>query len=252
MAGVPGVGREGVKIRQADSSSFGTGRTFVQPVALPPEATALLVIDMQYHDASADQGFNLALDRLEPGCMDYFNERVENIVIPAIARLLAFCRGCGIRVVYLTLGSRYRDLRDVPDRLRRWVRQVEAESGIPDLYWAESPAFAIRSEIEPLPDETIVNKTTLGAFNSSTIEMVLRQLGVASLIVTGVSTNCCVETTARDAADRGFACVIVDEATADYDPGSHEAALRAFHFNFGRVARTVDEVIRAVQARAEL
>jgi nicotinamidase-related amidase len=97
-----------------------------------------------------------------------------------------------------------------------------------------------------------VNKTTLGAFNSSSIEMVLRQLGVASLIVTGVSTNCCVETTARDAADRGFACVIVDEATADYDPGSHEATLRAFHFNFGRVARTVDEVIRAVQARAEL
>ena len=140
----------------------------------------------------------------------------------------------------------------MPERLRRWVRQVEAESGVPDLYWAENPAFAIRSELQPRPEETIVNKTTLGAFTSSNLDMVLRQLGVTSLIFTGVSTNCCVETTARDAADRGFACVLVDEAAADYDADSHEAALRAFHFNFGRVARTVDEVVHAVQARLEL
>jgi biuret amidohydrolase len=120
------------------------------------------------------------------------------------------------------------------------------------LYWAENPAFAIRREIEPLPGETVVNKTTLSAFTSSNLELVLRQLGVTSLIFTGVSTNCCVETTARDAADRGFACVIVDEAAADYDADSHEAALRAFHFNFGRVARTAAEVMDAVQARREL
>jgi biuret amidohydrolase len=239
-------------MREADGGSFGTGRTWVPPVPLRPASTALLVVDMQYHDASADQGFNLALDKLDPGCMDYFNGRVETTVIPAIARLLAFCRGCGIQVVYLTLGSRYRDLRDVPDRLRHWVRQVETESGIPDLYWAENPAFAIRREIEPLPAETVVNKTTLSAFTSSNLELVLRQLGVTSLIFTGVSTNCCVETTARDAADRGFACVIVDEAAADYDADSHEAALRAFHFNFGRVARTAAEVMDAVQARREL
>jgi nicotinamidase-related amidase len=239
-------------MREADGGSFGTGRTWVPPVPLRPASTALLVVDMQYHDASADQGFNLALDKLDPGCMAYFNGRVETTVIPAIARLLAFCRGCGIQVVYLTLGSRYRDLRDVPDRLRHWVRQVETESGIPDLYWAENPAFAIRREIEPLPAETVVNKTTLSAFTSSNLELVLRQLGVTSLIFTGVSTNCCVETTARDAADRGFACVIVDEAAADYDADSHEAALRAFHFNFGRVARTAAEVMDAVQARREL
>jgi nicotinamidase-related amidase len=239
-------------MRQADDGSFGSGRTWVPPVPLRPASTALIVVDMQYHDASADQGFNLALDQLDPGCMDYFNARVETTVIPAIVRLLAFCRDCGIRVVYLTLGSQYRDLRDVPDRLRRWVRQVEAESGIPDLYWAGNPAFAIRREIEPRPGETVVNKTTLSAFSSSNIEMVLRQLGVTSLIFTGVSTNCCVETTARDAADRGFACVIVDEAAADYDADSHEAALRAFHFNFGRVARTAAAVMDAVQAGREL
>lgn len=231
---------------------FGTGRTFVQPVPLRPADTALLVIDMQYHDASPDQGFNLALDKLDPGCMDYFNRRNDDLVIPAIARLLAFSRGCGMKVVYLTLGSHYRDLRDVPERLRRWIRQLEAESRVPDIFWAGSPAFAIRREIEPLPDETVVNKTTFGAFNSSNIELVLRQLGVSNLVITGISTNCCVETTARDAADRGFGCVIVDEATADYDQDAHDAALRAFHFNFGRVARTANDVIAAIDAGAEV
>lgn len=236
----------------AGNRFFGTGRTFVQPVPLRPADTALLVIDMQYHDASPDQGFNLALDKLDPGCMDYFNRRNEDLVIPTIARLLAFSRGCGVKIVYLTLGSQYRDLRDVPERLRRWIRQLEGESGVPDIFWAGSPAFAIRREIEPLPDETVLNKTTFGAFNSSSIELVLRQLGVSNLVITGISTNCCVETTARDAADRGFGCVIVDEATADYDQDAHDAALRAFHFNFGRVVRTADDVIAAIDAEAEV
>ncbi len=231
---------------------FDYGRSFVQPVPLRPERTALVVVDMQYHDASADQGFNLALDKLQPGCMDYFNRRNEELVIPTIAELLAFWRGAGMQVVYLTLGSRYRDLRDVPERLRRWIRQLERESGITDIFWAGNPAYAIRREIEPQPGETVVSKTTFGAFNSSNLELVLRELGVSSLVITGISTNCCVETTARDAADRGFACAIVDEGTADYDQEAHDAALRAFHFNFGRVMRTARDVTAAVRAGADV
>ncbi|HEY3216170.1 MAG TPA: cysteine hydrolase [Candidatus Eisenbacteria bacterium] len=231
---------------------FDYGRTFVQPIPMRPQETALLIIDMQYHDASPDHGFNLALDKLDPGCMDYFNKRNEEVVIPTIRRLLGFFRSRGLRVVYLTLGSKYRDLRDVPDRLRRWIRQLEHESGVLDIFWAGNPAFAIRKEIEPLPDETVIAKTTFGAFNSSPIEQVLRELGVRTLIITGISTNCCVETTARDAADRGFACVIVDEGTADYDEDAHDAALRAFHFNFGRVVRTAQDVSAALGAEAAI
>jgi biuret amidohydrolase len=231
---------------------FDYGRTFVQPIPMRPHETALLIVDMQYHDASPDQGFNLALDRLDPGCMDYFNKRNEQVVIPTIRTLLEFFRSRGLRVVYLTLGSKYRDLRDVPERLRQWVRQLEHESGVPDIFWAGNPAFAVRKEIEPLPDETVVAKTTFGAFNSSPIEQVLRELGVRTLVITGISTNCCVETTARDAADRGFACVIVDEGTADYDEDAHDAALRAFHFNFGRVARTAQDLVAALGAEAAI
>jgi nicotinamidase-related amidase len=236
----------------ADKRFFDYGRTFVQPVPMRRDQTALLIVDMQYHDASPDQGFNLALDKLEPGSMDYFNKRNEEMVIPTIRRLLEYFRQHGMRVIYLTLGSRYRDMRDVPERLRRWIRQLEEESGVPDIFWSGNPAFAIRREIEPLPEETVVNKMTFGAFNSSMLEQTLREMGVETLVITGISTNACVETTARDAADRGFACVIVDEGTADYDEEAHDASLRQFHFNFGRVMRTGHDVIASLEAEAEV
>jgi nicotinamidase-related amidase len=222
---------------------FDLQKTFVQPVELEPARTAVVVVDMQYSDASADQGFNVAMDRIYPGSVDYFNERNERLTVPSIRRLLAAARERGVHVVYLTIGAEHRDLRDFAPRTRRWIHEVEERSGVRDIFWCGAPWFAIREELAPVEGDTIVNKTTFGAFNGSDIDDTLRRLGIESLVITGISTNHCVETTARDAADRGYGCVVVDEATADYDDDAQDASLRAFHFNFGRVVRTVDEVI---------
>jgi nicotinamidase-related amidase len=96
----------------------------------------------------------------------------------------------------------------------------------------------------------VVHKKTFGAFNSSDLDEVLRAHGIDTLVICGISTNCCVETTARDAADRGYGVVIVDEGCADYDEAAHDASLRAFHFNFGRVVRGPEEVFAAIDTRA--
>ena len=119
--------------------------------------------------------------------------------------------------------------------------------GVPDIFWAQSPDYAIREELAPQPGDTVIQKTTFGAFNSSTIDATLRAMGKDTLIVSGISTNACVETTARDAADRGFATAIVDECTADFDPQAHDAALRGFHFNFGRVIPTARDAVAAIE-----
>lgn len=207
---------------------------------------ALLVIDMQYHDASPDHGLNLAWNRLAPGSMDYYNDRLRTITVPAIKQLLAVFRARELPVVYLVIGSPYRDLRDSPPRFRAWARNLEQQAGIEDLWWSGNPDFRILDELAPQEGETVIRKTTNGAFNSSRIDETLQWMGIDTLVVTGVVTSACVETTARDAADRGYHCALVDEATADYDEDMHAATLRAFRLNLGCVVDTAEAVKAAL------
>jgi len=229
-----------------NSDFFDMGLTFVQPVDFAHARPALVVIDMQYSDAAEGRGLCLALERIQPGCCDYFNSRNEGQTVPGIQYLVEGFRERSLPIVYLCLGSQYQDLRDMPARQRAWIRAVEAKADMPDLFWAQNPDYAIRSEFAPRPDDTVIHKTTFGAFNSSNIDLTLSSMGIDTLIVTGISTNACVETTARDAADRGYACVLVDDCTTDYDDAAQQATMRGFYFNFGRVIRTKEEVLAAI------
>jgi len=210
------------------------------------EHMALLVVDMQYHDASPDRGLGQALQRLAPEAMRYYNERLETRTVPAIRRLLDYFRAEGITVIHLVLGSDYRDLRDLPERMRAWTRNLERAVGVEDIWWSGNPDFDIRTELTPLPGESVIRKTTNGAFNGSALDDLLHRNGISTLVITGVVTSACIETTARDAADRGYACALVDDALADYDADMHRATLKAFALNFGRVVRSADELIDAV------
>jgi nicotinamidase-related amidase len=231
---------------------FDYGLTFVEPIEFDAERVAVLVIDMQYSQAAPGRSYCLALDRIQPGSCAYYEERLESKVVPGIAHLVRESRARGVSIVYLCLGSRYRDLRDMPGRQRSWIRALEERSGVSDIFWAENPDYAIREELAPQPDDTVVHKTTFGAFNSSTIDDTLRAMGKDTLIVSGISTNACVDTTARDAADRGFATAIVDECTADFDPQAHDATLRGFHFNFGSVIATARDAMAAIDRATTL
>jgi nicotinamidase-related amidase len=110
----------------------------------------------------------------------------------------------------------------------------------------------ILEELAPLEDELVINKTSRGAFNSTAIERTLINLGIDALVVCGVSTSSCVETTARDAADRGFRTVIVEDATAELDEASHEATLRQFAHRWGRVWTTEETLALLQELRAPL
>ena len=98
-------------------------------------------------------------------------------------------------------------------------------------------------EIKPLPDEAIVTKHRYGAFESSDLDLVLRSQGIRTVIMTGVATNVCVETTARQAFLRDYYVVFTSDCTATYDQADHEATLRNIDAYFG-------EVISAAQVQA--
>lgn len=215
----------------------------VPAVTVDPARSALVIIDMQYHDAWPERGLTAAIEKKVPGSMAYYSERLTSTTIPAIEHLLKAWRAAELPVIHLVFGSDYRDLRDCPGRIRGWMRNMEEISGLSDVFWSGGEDFEIIAPLAPAPGEMVVRKTTNGAFNGSNIDDLLRQTRLDTLVMCGVVTSACVETTARDAADRGYGCVLVSDACADYDSDMHEATMTAFALNFGRVVQTPDEAL---------
>jgi nicotinamidase-related amidase len=112
------------------------------------------------------------------------------------------------------------------------------------LRWSRGTfEHALISSLAPATGELVIDKNTSSAFNSTGIEWLLRNLEVETLVLTGVATDMCVETTARDAADRGFNVIVVEDATATFFEHHHRAALSGFARVFGQVwdsARVLD------------
>ena len=225
--------------------------SFTAPVELDREHTALVVIDMQYNDASPEHGFVRAREQWRPGSTSYYVNRLTQTTIPTIRSLLDYFRAKGMPIIYLMLAARSPKLQDMSPRVAQAVvGSVKRELGI-DLtkaYSADSNESRIIEPLAPKANEIVVRKTSYGAFNSTELESILRERDIRSLVVVGVTTSSCVETTARDAADRGFGVIIVETGTCDWDPRSHAASIRAFRRLFGEVAESDTDIIERIES----
>lgn len=203
--------------------------------ALDPAATALVLVDMQYASACRTTGFGRWLEeagRAEEG--RYRFDRIERLVVPNTARLLAFFRERRLHRIFVRLGAQMAGCRDLLPHVR------ELETAFGNVQGRRE--YEILDELAPRPSEPVVTKLSASAFTSSSIDALLRHLAVESLVFTGVSTSQCVDLTARDAADRGYRCVVVEDAVAEDRPDYHEWTLEQFQRLFGRVL-TTDEVL---------
>lgn len=216
---------------------------FSPEFALVPAHTALLLIDMQYLDVHPDYGLGKLLCERYPESAAYFLSRVERSVVPNQRRLLGCFRAAGLRVIHLTVGAHLPDNSDWVPLRRQADERVERETGQkPVCYPLGSFEHGIIPEVAPQAGELVLNKVSRSAFTSTGLDQILRNIGLDTLIVTGVFTNSCIEMTARDAADRGYKCVIVDDACATFTQDMHDAVLRTFSFLYGKVQRTDDVV----------
>jgi len=203
---------------------------------LDPRMVALVVVDMQYASGSRDHGLGRSLKaRGQEALGAYRFDRVERTVVPTIQRLLAFFRARGLRLVYLTVGSELPDYSDLLPHMRAFAESAGNTRG--------NHEHEILDALAPRPGEAVLNKTTMSAFHSSGFERLVRAWGVEQLVFTGISTNSCVEGTARDAVDRGFRGLLVEDGCGAASQSLHDATCANFARLLGRVASSAQVLV---------
>jgi nicotinamidase-related amidase len=199
---------------------------------------ALLVVDMQNYGCSPDVGLMPMLSGRYPEIARYYLSRVTEIAVPNATRLLEGFRAAGCRVVFTRHGPLLADGSDMIARRRRRDVEALAITGTPALWHRGTFEHEVIAALAPAAGELVIDKNTSSAFNSTGLEWLLRNMEVETLVLAGMATDMCVETTARDAADRGFNVIVAEDATATFFERHHRAALSGFARVFGQVRDT--------------
>ncbi len=184
---------------------------------LQPGAVALVVIDMQ-RDFIEPGGFGASLGN---------DVSLLEAAIAPVQRLLALWRARGWPVVH-TRESHAPDLSDCPPakRLRGTPALRIGDAGpMGRLLVRGEPGCDILPAVAPWPGELVIDKPGKGAFHATALGEELFARGVTQLVVAGVTTEVCVQTTMREANDRGFDALLVEEATASYFPAFKAASI---------------------------
>jgi len=187
------------------------------PLSVELERAALVIIDMQ-RDFLEPGGFGAALGNDVT--------RLRTAVAPC-RDVLAAVRPLGLLVIHTREGHRP-DLSDAPPhKVERGdpKNRIGARGPMGRILVRGEPGHDIIAELYPLQDEPVIDKPGKGAFYQTDLELMLRNRGIDTLFVAGVTTEVCVNTTVREANDRGFRCVVLSDCCASYFPEFHQAGL---------------------------
>jgi nicotinamidase-related amidase len=223
-------------------------RQAMNEFTLDPRSTALLIVDLQYGSTHLDYGWlPLYCAAGYQDVAETYARRIDEVVLPNVQRLQATFRDAGAPVVFLNVGTISGTVGDMPPRFKRAAAYWLDRQLTPPYASLGSRDIAIRDEIAPRPGEQVITKTGASGFTASPLERVLWNLGARELVVCGVATNYCVESTFRDASDRGLDCVLVDDACAATSMDIHRLGVESMK-PFGRVTTTASLLVELAPA----
>lgn len=209
-------------------------------VELNPEKTALLIVDLQNEFVLRD--FGEALEFKEAGEWERwvpFHDRLDNIVVPNNVKLLNFFREKHMPVCFGRIACLREDGED-----RSPVQKSEGWNNM--LMPVNSFSAAMIDELTPKENEIVVNKTTDSVTTGTNILFLLRNMGIETVVVTGIVTDQCVASTVRGLADDGFKVICVEDACAAATMELHNAELTIMNQIYCEVMST-EETIDAIK-----
>ena len=186
-----------------------------------PASTALVVIDMQ-RDFVEPGGFGASLGN---------DVAPLAAIVPTVAALLALARAQGMLVVH-TRESHLPDLSDCPPAKRQRgnpVLRIGDPGPMGRVLVRGEAGNAIVAELQPVEGEIVIDKPGKGAFHATGLHALLQERGIGHLLFAGVTTEVCVQSSMREANDRGYDCLLVEDATASYFPEFKAATLAMIH-----------------------
>lgn len=186
---------------------------------------AILVIDVQRYYTESTSPLVTYTEALYPGGTDYLRQRLDALVIPNIARILSAARLSSVPIIFARLCGTQDDRSDLHRNFQEFDQLAYAQTGM-HVYPLVSESLAdVDLRIAPLKNDIVVNKTGYSAFHETGLHQLLQSKGIGTLVVTGLTTSQCVNSSARAASDYGYVTVMVEDAQADYDRSDHQAAL---------------------------
>jgi nicotinamidase-related amidase len=177
---------------------------------LPEKGLALIVIDMQ-RDFLEEGGFGAALGN---------NVSLLRAIVPALCKTISAFRRLGLPVIHTREGHKP-DLSDCPPakRLRGKASLRIGDAGpMGRILILGEEGNQIIPELAPIDGELVLDKPGKGAFCSTNLDGILKRKGITHLAFTGVTTEVCVQTTMREANDRGYECILLEDCTESYFP----------------------------------
>lgn len=203
------------------------------PLALSLEHTALLVIDMQ-NDFCTPGGW---------ADLKGFDVCETQKPIQPLKTLLAALRKTPITIIHTREGHRL-DLSDCPPhklaRSKHQQAEIGSEGPMGRLLIRGSKSHDFVDGLQPLPGEIVLDKPGKGAFVATDLDLILRQRNIKQLLFTGVTTECCVQTTLRTANDLGYECLLLENCCASLNLDFHRISVDMTQTIFGWVSTSTE------------